>query len=163
MTKLNNRQSSRAGLHSREARTLSAIAATCLLLGATASANAAGVTIEKPWMRFIIKARPAGGFFTLHNDTAKPVELTGASSDACGMVMLHQTKEMNGVEHMMPVKSVSVPAHGTVKFQPGSYHLMCMQPKDSVVAGHTVSVTLKFKDGSTVTAPFPVTGPGDKR
>jgi periplasmic copper chaperone A len=127
-----------------------------------AQAAAAGVKIEKPWMRLIIKARPAGGFFTLKNDTDTALELTGAASPACGMMMLHQTKEVNGVEHMMPVKSVKVPAHGTLSFQPGGYHIMCMRPQASMVIGHNVPVTLKFADGKSITADFPVTGPGGK-
>jgi periplasmic copper chaperone A len=141
---------------------LGVAAFTCLMLGTMSSAVAAGLTVEKPWMRFIIKARPAGGYFTLHNNTSKQIELTGASSSACGMVMLHQTKEINGVEHMLPVKSIAVLAHGTLMFKPGGYHLMCMKPKDTMVIGHEVPVTLKFADGSTITKQFPVKGPGDK-
>jgi copper(I)-binding protein len=78
------------------------------------------------------------------------------------MVMLHQSREMNGVEHMLAVKSVTVAAHGTVKFQPGGYHLMCMKPKETMVVGHDVPVTLKFADGKTITARFPVKGLADK-
>ena len=37
---------------------------------------------------------------------------------ACGMMMLHQTKEVNGVEHMIPVKSVSVPVAWDVELSP---------------------------------------------
>lgn len=140
--------------------TLCVAALACIALGTAASAATAGVTIEKPWMRFIIKARPAGGFFTLHNNTSKKIEITGASSTACGMVMLHQTKTENGIEKMLPVKSVAVPPGGLVKFQPGSYHLMCMKPKKSMVVGHKVPVTLKFAGGHAMTVQFPVKGVG---
>ena len=113
-------------------------------------------------MRFIIKARPASGYFTLKNDGDSAVELTGASSSACGMVMLHQTKSEGGVDKMMMVKSVKVPAHGSFSFAPGGYHLMCMKPKASMKLGANVPVVLKFADGKTVTASFPVKGPGGK-
>ncbi len=131
------------------------------MLSASA-ASAAGVTIEKPWMRLIIKARPAGGYFTLHNDTDKAVTLTGASSGACGAVMLHQSKRENGIEKMLPVKSIAVAPHGTLTFAPGGYHLMCMKPQATMVRGESVPVVLKFADGQTVSANFPVKGPGDK-
>lgn len=145
-------------------RILAALSSALLvfLLGTAALAAGADVKVEQPWMRFIIKARPAGGFFTLHNNGATPIKLTGASSSACGMVMLHQSKQTNGVDQMLPVSSVAVPAHGTVKFQPGGYHLMCMKPTDAMAVGHEVPVTLKFADGKTVTAMFPVKGPGGK-
>ncbi len=139
---------------------LGALALATVFAGAAPSRAAGGLTLEKPWMRFIIKERPAGGYFTLHNNTDKAVELTGASSSACGMVMLHQTKTVNGIEKMLPVKSVAVPPHGTLEFQPGSYHLMCMNPKDNMIVGHEVPVTLTFAGGSSITAPFPVKGVG---
>ena len=131
----------------------------CLLLAPNTSA-AANITIEHPWMRLIIKSRPAAGYFTLHNDADLPVELTGASSSGCGSVMLHQSKEVNRVENMLPVEEVTVPAHGTVSFTPGGYHLMCMQPQNSMVVGQQVPLTVKFADGKTVTADFSVKGPG---
>ncbi len=37
---------------------------------------------------------------------------------------------------------------------------MCMQPQASMVIGKSVPVTLKFADGQTLSAQFPVTGPG---
>ena len=137
------------------------LALAAALLAATGTAAlAAGVKIEKPWMRLIIKARPAAGYFTLHNDTGKTVTLTGASSSGCGMTMLHETKEVKGVAMMMHVAGIKVPAGGTLTFQPGGYHIMCMQPKDSMVVGKSVPVTLEFADGQTLSAQFPVVGAG---
>jgi periplasmic copper chaperone A len=132
------------------------------LLPAVTAHAAGGLTIEKPWMRLIIKARPAAGYFTLKNGTDKPVALTGAASSACGMMMLHRSVEENGVEKMLSVMSLTVPAHGSVSFAPGGYHIMCMKPQASMERGKSVPVTLKFADGSSLTAQFPVKGPGDK-
>jgi copper(I)-binding protein len=120
------------------------------------AAVASGLSVQEPWMRFVIKSRPAAGYFTLVNDTDSPAELTGASSSACGMLMLHQSKTVNGLEQMLPVKSVAVPTHGTLRFAPGGYHLMCMSPNSKMTVGATVPVTLKFANGKTVTAQFPV-------
>jgi hypothetical protein len=136
------------------------VALAGLVVVASTAAVAGGITIDKPWLRFIIKDRPAGGYFTLRNDTDGKIELTGASSSGCGMMMLHQSKEMGGVDKMLPVKSVTVPAHGTLSFTPGSYHLMCMNPQSTVTAGGAVPVTLKFANGRTISADFPVKGPG---
>jgi copper(I)-binding protein len=138
------------------------VIAVALFAGSLELAAAEGVTVQKPWLRFIIKASPAAGYFTLKNETGTPLKLIGASSPACGKMMLHQSKEVNGVEHMMPVKSVTVPAHGMLSFHPGSYHIMCMKPQSIMVVGHKVPVTLKFADGKTVSTQFSVTGPGDK-
>jgi copper(I)-binding protein len=113
-------------------------------------------------MRFIIKATPAAGYMTLKNDGDRAVVLTGASSPACGMLMLHQSKQENGVDRMMHVGKLDVPAHGSLTLSPGGYHLMCMQPKDAMKIGASVPVTLTFADGQTVTAQFPVKGPGGR-
>jgi periplasmic copper chaperone A len=150
--------SSRASGPASARLVLSAALAGALLAAIGSAALAASVKIEKPWMRFIIKIRPAAGYFTLHNGTDKAVSLTGASSSACGSAMLHQTKEVNGVAKMLPVKSIKVPAGGKLTFQPGGYHIMCMKPKMKI--GDSVPVTLKFADGKTLTAKFTVTGPG---
>lgn len=137
---------------------MAALVAAC---GAPALA-AEPVKVEQPWMRFIIKERPAAGYMTLHNAGDKAVTLTGASSPACGMLMLHQSKQEGGIDKMMHVSGVPVPPHGTASFAPGGYHLMCMQPQADMKAGTSVPVTLKFKGGQTVTAQFPVKGPGGK-
>ena len=134
--------------------------AAALVTAAGSAAFAAGVKIEKPWMRMIIKARPAAGYFTLRNETANAVTLTSVSSSACGMAMLHESKEVNGVAKMMHVTGIKVPAGANLTFKPGGYHIMCMQPKDSMVVGKSVPVTLKFADGRTLSAQFPVVGAG---
>ena len=138
-----------------------------LALAAAASVGAAeaadaGLSVHDPWMRFIVPMRPAAGYFTLSNDTAKSVVLVGAQSPACGMLMLHRSEQKNGVDSMSMVEKVPVPAHGTVKFAPGGYHLMCTDPKAEMAPGRTVPVTLHFADGNSLTASFPVRGPGGK-
>lgn len=130
------------------------------LFAALAAAHAAepGLGISHPWMRMVVPTRPAAGYFTLTNDSAKPHSLVGAASSACGMLMLHKSVHTNGEESMVMVQSILIAAHGSVKFAPGGYHLMCMQPTDAVVPGHTVRVTLRFADGSALSAPFRVRG-----
>lgn len=135
--------------------------ALALFIAAPAVA-AEKITIEQPWMRFIIKARPAAGYMTLRNNGDKPAILTAAASPACGMLMLHRSVRQNGIETMQHMSSITVPAHGNVSFAPGGNHLMCMQPQDTMRIGKSVPVTLTFADGSTVTAQFPVKGPGGK-
>lgn len=136
------------------------LALAVILVGSSTVACAGGISIESPWLRFIIKERPAAGYFTLRNDTDRPVELTGATSSGCGMMMMHQSKEVGGVDKMSAVESVAVPAHGTLQFTPGSYHLMCMNPQSTVAVGGTVPVVLKFAGGRTISADFQVKGPG---
>ena len=57
---------------------------------------------------------------------------------------------------MEDVASVPVAAGETVKFAPGGYHLMCMNPTPAMKAGNSVSVTFKFSDGSKTVVNFAV-------
>ena len=140
------------------------LAAAALLLGAAmlvpgaAQAAENGITLKNPWVRLIILARPAAGYFTLDNATPQAKTLTGASSPACGHLMLHQSVHENGEEKMIGVKQVTVPAQGSVSFAPGGYHLMCMQPASSMKVGTSIPITLHFADGGTLSADFPVKG-----
>jgi periplasmic copper chaperone A len=129
------------------------IAAVCAM---TAPALAANVAISDAWFRALPSGQPAGGYFTMKNSGAAPVELVAAESAACGMLMLHQTVSSSGTSRMEDVKNVRVPAAGTVAFAPGGYHLMCMNPGDAMMPGKSVPVTLVFSDGSKAHADFAV-------
>jgi copper(I)-binding protein len=117
-----------------------------------------GLAVSDGWMRMIIPSRPAAGYFTLRNNGAKDRVLTGASSPACGTVMLHRSVTADGAEKMEMVDKVTVPAHGTLQFAPHGYHLMCMKPSPAMEPGKDVPVTLRFLDGSALTTAFKVKG-----
>jgi copper(I)-binding protein len=138
------------------------IAICCVLLAGmgAARADAGGLSLSGAWMRIIIPSRPAAGYFTLTNSNATPRTLVGAASPACGGLMLHQSLQQGGQDSMVMVPRVVVPAHGTLRFAPGGYHLMCTAPGPAVRPGGQVMVTLRFADGATVSGAFPVRGVG---
>ena len=132
--------------------------ALLLALAVIAAGAPPGVAVRGAWMRSIIPARPAAGYMTLVNDGDAAVSLVGASSPGCGTLMLHRSVERGGQEMMEMLASVRVPAHGSVTFAPGGYHLMCTQPGPAVAPGGTVPITLRFDNGMTLTVGFPVRG-----
>jgi periplasmic copper chaperone A len=131
------------------------LALAAMMPGAAAQAPD-GLTLSGQWFRFIMSSRPAAGYFDLSNSSATPATLTGASSSACGRLMLHKSVTKDGTESMVMVPKVAVPAHGSLKFAPGGYHLMCMQPAAAMRPGKTVPVTLEFAGGKSLEANFPV-------
>jgi copper(I)-binding protein len=139
---------------------LAAIAALALLIFA-APAKAA-VTVSNGWMRLLPAGLPAAGYFDLHNGGDKSTSLTDASSPACGMLMLHKSENVGGTMRMEDVASVEVAPHATLKFAPGGYHLMCMNPSPALKPGAHVAVTLVFSDGKKVTSEFAVRGAAGK-
>jgi periplasmic copper chaperone A len=129
----------------------------CALLLAAGPVFAAGpLGVSDAWIRAMPAGIPSGGYFTLHNNGAKDVVLTGVATPACGNLMLHKSENKGGMSSMQHVDEVDVPAGGSVAFAPGGYHLMCMNAGPAITPGGTVPVTLTFKDGSKLTTPFQV-------
>ena len=117
-------------------------------------ANAAPFDVTDAWFRALPGKLPAGGYFTAQNNGRRDVSITGVSSDACSMVMIHQSSNKGGMSGMDMVDSVKVPAGGMLKFAPGGYHLMCEQPR--MKPGGKVAVLLRLSNGSTVAVGFRV-------
>ncbi|MCB5945482.1 copper chaperone PCu(A)C [Acidocella sp. KAb 2-4] len=117
----------------------------------------AGVSVQHPWVRYLLPNIPAGAYLTLTNNGDTQAVLTGAHSPACGMLMLHESVNSGGTSMMMAVSSLTVPAHGSIALAEGGYHLMCMQPKMRV--GAEVPITLDFQDGTSLDLTAPVYGP----
>ncbi len=132
-----------------------------LLLGLTCAASfspawAAPFEISDAWFRALPGKLPAGGYFTADNTTSHAIAITGARSDACGMLMLHQSASRGGMSAMDMVAEVKVPPGGQVKFAPGGYHLMCTDPRPAMKIGARVGVLLDLSDGSAVAVAFAV-------
>ncbi len=135
---------------------LSCAILAALAVGAAAPAGEGGLALESPWFRLVLPSLPAAGYFTLANAAGTARTLVGAASPACGMLMLHRSTSEGGQERMAMVQSVAVPPHGKINFAPGGYHLMCTSPSAQMRPGRSVPVTLRFSDGGSLTATFPV-------
>lgn len=124
---------------------------------ATPQPSPANIHAANGWFRYLLPNIPAGGYMTLSNSGDSTTRLIGASSPACGTLMLHKTVNDGGTSVMEMVKSITIPAHGQVSFAEGGYHLMCMKPKMKV--GDKIGITLKFADGGDLLLLLPVYGP----
>lgn len=138
----------------RFSRELASAAFGLLLAGAAFAGSP--VKVEHGWVRWLPANLPAAGYATIRNDGDKPVELAGAGSPDYAMAMLHRSIQKNGTDTMEMVDVLEVPAHGEVKLAPGGYHLMLMDARHPIKPGDTVHVSLRFNDGETVQAAWPV-------
>jgi periplasmic copper chaperone A len=76
-------------------------------------------------------------------------------------VEIHEMKTENGVMTMPELKvGLAIPAHGTVRFAPGGYHLMFTHLTKPLVKGEKVKATLSFERAGQVAVEFPVEGLG---
>ena len=123
--------------------------------------KAGDIVIEKPWARATPKgAEVAGAYLTIENKGAAPDRLTGGSADFA-TVEIHETKSENGVMEMREVAGgLDIPAHGSIGFAPGGYHIMFTHLAHPLAKGDTVKATLAFEHAGPVEIEFKVLGVG---
>ncbi len=93
---------------------------------------------------------PSGGYFKLMNMSDNPVGFVGASTDAFGMNIPHQTQTNGSISKMIMVDKATVPATGTLAFAPGGYHVMFEMMRKPLAVGSTIPVTFTFSDGEKI-------------
>lgn len=97
-------------------------------------------------------SRMGAGYLTLTNNTADPITITKVTSPQYGAVEMHESVIEDGIARMRPLDSLTVPAHGSVRFEPGARHLMLIRPTES-----QAGTTLHFLAGDvpvlTLTVP----------
>ncbi len=138
-------------------RTLALLILLAAALPAAVWGDGPSVQASKIWIR---EGAPGvtvlGGYLSLANLTAKPLQLTAVSSPDFDSVEMHRSFVKDGMESMEPVPAVDIPAHGSVDFKPGGFHLMLMQPKKNLFAGDMVTLMLTFSDKSELAIMAPV-------
>jgi copper(I)-binding protein len=110
------------------------------------------LSVTACWIRSLPKPAPSAGYFTIKNSGHNDVKLTGASSPAYGMVMLHQTTEHNGMSRMSAAHDVVIPAMGELEFKPGGHHAMLEEPTSQAVVGSKVDMAFAFDSHEKTTA-----------
>ena len=131
-------------------------------LGFGGTVCAADFEVTNAWIRLLPAGVPAGGYFSLRNNSAERVALVAVTSSGYRSVMMHQTKEEGGTSRMLGVESIEIPAKSAVAFAPGGYHLMLIGATRALAPGDRVPVTLEFSDKHKITAQFEVRAPASR-
>jgi copper(I)-binding protein len=123
--------------------------------------KAGDIVVEKPWARATPKGAEVGsGYLVIQNTGAAPDRLTGGTADFAALEV-HQMATENGVSKMRELKDgLAIPAHGSVGFSPGGYHLMFTHLTHALTKGESVKATLNFEHAGPVEVEFSVTGIG---
>jgi copper(I)-binding protein len=108
------------------------------------------IEIHSPWVRPTAQGENAAVYLTIHNHSANPDELIGASSNMADMVEIHESKMVNDVMQMNMLKSVPVAAGEEVVFMPGGLHIMLVNVKQELKLGDHVGVILHFKNHADI-------------
>jgi copper(I)-binding protein/cytochrome oxidase Cu insertion factor (SCO1/SenC/PrrC family) len=106
------------------------------------------VGIMNAWVR---EAHPAAktnaGYMTLINVAPEDVTLIKVESETFEKIEMHEMAAVDGLMAMREVTDLLIPANGLAQFEPGGWHLMLRGPRQSLLAGQTVDMTLTFKSG----------------
>ena len=134
-------------------------------MGPVGTLGSAGgtITVTDAWVR----ATPPGTttsavYLTLTNGTGTDDALVWVSTPAAGMAEIHQVSaasaapaESTGMGGAMmgmhPIEKLPLPAGGSVKLEPGSFHIMLIDVKEPLKEGATIEVTLNFEKTAPIT------------
>lgn len=136
-----------------------------LLFASTAFAhdyNVGSIHIDHPWSRTTPKgANVASGYLIIENKGATSDRLIGGSSEIAGRFEIHEMTMEGGVMKMRPLeKGIEIAPGKSVKFEPGGYHLMFLDVKQSPMEGKSFKGTLVFEKAGKVDVEYMIEGMG---
>jgi len=119
--------------------------------------RAAEVDISGAWARSTVPGQMGTGAF-MRLTSKDGARVIGASSEAAGVVEIHEMAMDGNVMRMRSISSLDLPAGTAVELKPGGYHMMLMDLKRPLVAGEKVKVDLRLetRDRKLVTQPVEI-------
>lgn len=126
-------------------------AAAALLAAAAFAAQAqATIKVEDAWARPAVAGQSGGGGYLRITAGTQADRLLSATSGISKTVELH-TMEMDGnVMRMREVPAIEIPAGRTVELKPGGLHVMFIGITQTLKAGATFPLTLRFEKAGEV-------------
>lgn len=124
---------------------------------AVVSGNA--ITVRGAWARTADSGAATALYFTLANDGPVTDTLTGVASDEADEAEMHISTQHDGTMHMTPVTQLPVPGMDSVSFRPLGAHVMLTGVRRPLVEGDSVTATLRFLSGATVSVKAGVRAP----
>lgn len=115
------------------------------------------VVVTEPWARAsILVTRPAAAYLTIESATGDV--LTGITTPVADQAMIHAVEEAQGVNRMVHVPALDLPAGEPVTLAPGGTHVMLVGLDAKLVEGETFPLTLTFERAPAITIDVPVLG-----
>lgn len=133
----------------------SSVLLTTLLF--VAGLQAQSVEVSDLYVREVPPNVPnSAAFMQLKNLSDMPLALVSATSEAAKTVELHEHASVNGMMQMRQIHRIDIPANGMTALKPGGLHVMLIGLTRKLKADETVTITLNFSDGESITLDAPV-------
>ena len=92
----------------------------------------------------------SAAYLSINNHSPKDDYLIEAKTNVAAMTSIHNHINDKGIMKMRAVKQIAIPANGSIKLQPGGFHIMLMGLKKPLREGDKFDLTLIFKKAGTV-------------
>ncbi len=133
-----------------------AIAITGLVLSPHA-VWAGDISVERAWAPATpAKATVGNGYMMIVNTSSEPDHLLAATSEVSTAAEIDGLRIAGGVAPMKQLLNLDVPAHGSVEFKPGTYHVLLRNLKRPLVSGETFNGTLTFARSGVIEVHYKV-------
>ncbi|MBA4070531.1 MAG: hypothetical protein C0497_01655 [Gemmatimonas sp.] len=107
--------------------------------------------VQGAWVRPADSGLVSAAYLVIINRDTAPVTFIGAASPLAESVSLHETMEMGGMVHMMPLDSAQVIAsNDSLVLAEGAKHLMMTGLRRRLAAGDSLPLMLSFAGNQTV-------------
>ena len=95
-------------------------------------------------------SRSGVAYMTIRNNGAEPVTIQSARSPQFARVEMHRTVIEDGVSKMRPLRTVTVPAGESLRFEQGGRHFMMMGAESETGPGSPVTIEISHSNGLLV-------------
>lgn len=120
-------------------------------------AYAGDILVKSPWIREAPPtAKALAAYMVITNNGTQQVSLLEVTSPNFGSVEIHQTTMHQGMMHMTALKSLAINPGETVRLEPGGFHIMLLDPRNSVRPGDQFELRLHFDLGEDLIVPVVV-------
>lgn len=108
------------------------------------------IHVDQCWVRLLPNTVPSAGYFILHNESTKAIELVAALTPNYEHTMLHESLEVDGMTQMRMTGPLKIEAEQALHFRPGGLHAMFEAPTAALNVGDIMPLELLLSTGEKV-------------
>jgi len=103
------------------------------------------IAVSGAWARATVPGQTSAAAYLQIANTGDGADTLTAVSAEVGEATMHSSNMEAGIMRMRPLKSLDVPAHSTVRFQPGSNHIMISGLEQPLHESDSFTLALGFQ------------------
>ena len=92
----------------------------------------------------------SAAYLSIHNHSPNDDYLIDAKTNIAAMTSIHNHINDKGIMKMRAVKQIVIPGDGSIRLQPGGFHIMLMGLKKPLVEGDKFDLKLVFKNAGNI-------------